>query len=401
MSAAIDFIARGLAISLRPLANGATSALPPFWNMSALRNWNMFKGQFAEGQNVTFDMALIADSYGQRPDRYSQFLADQLAATYTDAGAGWIGFGYPGVGPSQVNGAGRWPTYPVTFSGAGWTTNYNGAGYAADLCGVLASTAGNRIMVGFPAGTASIKLYCRATTSAQGVIRYSYDGGTTWTDLTLTGTSAVQFDLVSPPSSAFTLTIETNGTTVAGLGGLYHKNSNVRGVRFSKIAGSGSRAQYYANAGQLAPNQIYRNILASLNCKLMIISIGTNDQDHQDGSFASKAEYKGYIETIIQQLRDATVNPSMDILLAPPIENNRAANPIPMVQYQEACFELAQQYDTAFLDVQAGFGPVNNPAYYAWNGTFRVMDPDLLHPFPATGGKIYANRLLQALATSL
>jgi len=378
-------------------ATNSRADLPTTWNLSSLRGWRMFNGQYAEGQNVTFDVGLIADSYGALSTRYSQALADQLANAYADAGAGYIGFGYPVVGTSQVNGAGRWTTYPVTFSGAGWTSAYNGAVWGPDLSGVTATTLGNRVMVAFPAGTASLTLFTRSSSAAPGAFRYSYDNGATWTGITTNSPDgAMQFALATPPTSAFTFIVESNSTNLSGVAGVRHTNNAARGVRFNKLCGSGSRAEYFAT--DFAFSQ-YRTLVGLLQMKLVIISIGTNDQDHLNGTFATKAQYKGYIETIIKQLR--VINPSIDILLAPPIENNRPSNPISMAEFQDANWELAQQYDTAFVLIQPSFGPVSNPSYYAWNGTFRVMDADLLHPFPATGGKIYADRLWQALRTGI
>jgi hypothetical protein len=312
---------------------------------------------------------------------------------FGDAGAGWIGFGYPAAGYPSVNGNARFANFPVGFSGT-WAANYNGASYSPDICAAQSSTTGSRITVGFPANTATIRLLYGATSdgSSAGTARYSFDDGTTWTNIILSGSNRGDIVFAGIPATPFTLIIEVVGTNNCRLAGLFATNTETKGVRVNKLGASGARAEQFANF-QSASHRTGLSRLGGLS-SMAVIMFGANDQ----GSSRTKAQFKADIKTIIDSYRNTETSPrfaAYDILLVAPPENNRPTNSIAMSEYQEAMLELARENNCGFINMQSFFGA--NPADYASNGMVPLMNADLLHPEPTTGGKLMAQVLIDNL----
>jgi len=389
----VDTFARTLAAGAGSAAKGGNYVLPATYNLGSLRNLRKFRGQMLAGLNYFLDISFVGDSYTQASTRYIDALTAALQTAYGDAGSGWVGFGYPSAGQASVNGNARPSIYPVTFSGT-WSANYNGSGTSPDISNANSVTPGSRIMVVFPANTSAIRLLWGATTdgSSAGTARYSYDGGGSWTSFTLSGSNAGSLALSSVPGTAFTLTIEVVGTNACRFQGLYATNTASRGARINKLGGSGATAAQFASF-QGTQHRTALSYLGGAD-SMYGIMFGPNDQ----GAGQTKAQFKASIEALIVSYRTqlSTRYGGKDILLIAPPENNRTNNPIAMSEYQAAMFELAVQYDCAFMNLQAFFGA--DPAFYASNGICPMFNADLLHPEPDTGGKLMASTIFELMA---
>lgn len=367
-----------------------------YWNLQSLRRWRPARSLLRSGAAIKHDINILSDSYAQRKSRYTQDLATDLQKGLGDGGPGWIGFGYPPTGQSQVNGSVFFTRYPIAFTGT-WTANYNGAVYSPDISAAVSSTNGSRIMVGFEAGMASIVLLygSMADGTNVGTMRYSYDNGATWTPFSLTGNSAGSLNLTNVPTTAFTLTLEVVGTNTCRVAGVYGRKAS-SGVILNVTASSGARAEQFANF----QNGVHRPQVALLNPKMFILSFGPNDQNPLDeppepSRARTKAQFKADNKTIINSCKMATQEP--DIMLFAVLENNMGWAQ-KMSEYQDAYRELAVEFDTGFSNGQVAAGP--NPAIYAFNGTRPLMNSDRLHideGVARPGGALWKDILYNAL----
>lgn len=243
--------------------------------------------------------------------------------------------------------------------------------------------------------------YGTQTVSGGGSLELVFTATTTTTYLQFhrTGTGTFQVDDVSlrqvlatggvrtvaltgKPAGAFSLDIETVSGTVY-LCGLTCERAG-SGVLVHKIAATGSHANHWASRNA----DKWKSGFAALGeVNLAVIMFGTNDQPNY-----SVSTFKTNMTTMVDRIR--AVNPTADILIVAPCENQRA-NTRPMSSYARAARQVAVARKCAFLDLQYVFG--ENAADYAAGSARPWFNVDLIHPEPLTGGRAIADAVLRLL----
>lgn len=337
---------------------------------------------------------MAGDSWTHNTGRYALKVATSLWRKYHSASAfvtdGPIGRGFcsfGGIGGRNPNGDVVWNNRAIVLSGSVDVSAY-GTGNGPDACqavfptGAVIRYQGNE---NFSKGSTFTLL----AEGGSGVVRHSWDGGTTWQDNTdLSSLSAGLKTIIlagKPTSGAGQFRLEV----VSGPAYMYGINEvvpDVAGVLVHKLGATGTRAQQWASIDA----EHWKAGIAALGLNLLGITHGTNDQ--KPGR--SKAQYKADILTLIDRAREA--NPSIDILLVAPAENQRTSNPIAMASYADALYEIARdERNVAYLDLQQWFG--EKSADYASTSGRPWFASDLIHPDPDMGGYVIADAWLFAL----
>lgn len=327
---------------------------------------------------------------------YTERLANSLVALYGDAGGGYTGFGFAtpatlpyvigGSQPVSINGNARRALYPVRFAGS-MTSNYNSAP-TPDLSTVVMATAGDAVEVGVPSAPviSAVDLFYVGT--ADGVIRYSWDGGTTWSaNINVQGTVGnlgITALTGFPNGAAGTLRIERVSGTVA-LGGVNLKSA-APGVRVNKIAGAGANANTWQaqNAAQ------WQTGLASIGGDLFVWSDGPNSQNLP----LAPGQWAVYVSFLAQRVHAAT--PASDLLFFTPPETKIAAQ-MPILAYDQQAAQIAYTQGFAYFPMQPFFGDPSNPSVYLSGGARPMIGSDGVHIDINTGGPLYAQVLLSKI----
>lgn len=358
--------------------NGYGLPIRHTWGEWYLRETRQRLRKLDLGESAQLVVASIGDSWTHNRERWTKPTANSLIAEYGDAGPGWTGFA--DLTGALLNGNVDSSRVGVTFSGT-WNKAsgyYNTA--SPDLGRAYSSAAGSRITVTGPAGCSAVRLFYIAGSAA---LRYRWDAGT-WVDLDLSGSGTLIADLASVPSTAWTLDLEVVSGTVSLCGCDIQMTSD--GVRWHKLGATGSRtaqwvavndAQWSGAFAQLAPN-------------LVVIMHGTNDQDQYPA-----ATYGANLTELISRVRDAV--PLADVLLIAPCENGRS-NTIPMAEYADEMYRVAQQQRCAFMDLQYLFG--DEFSQYASTSPRNWFNADLIHPEPSTGGRVIADAAIRLITKS-
>lgn len=330
-------------------------------------------------------ITLCGDSW-THGDYWVQQYALELTAKYGDGGGGWCPFGFaPGIGTPPWNGGNqpplknrnaRFSLYPNTHTGD-WVATYLTAP-TPDLCCITSSTAGDKVVQTIPATPIHTGATLYFVGTADGVIRYSWDGGATWSaNVNVQGTvgAGQTVALTGIPSGASTLTVEIVSGTVK-LGGVL-LTSAANGVVINQIAATGSAVSSWeaAPAGWDA-------LFASLGSHAFFYMDGTNSQ----GQSRAAASWGTGIGVFLDRVRAAV--PGIDLLLAVPAENARVGNAVPMPDYAPEGRKVMAARRGAFLHFQDQFGdPLNVAADYGNGGSVPLLAADLIHP-SAAGARV-------------
>ena len=351
------------------------------WGAWYLRETRQRLRKLLLGEDKSFTVAAIGDSWTHNAARWSSPVAKSLINNYGAGALGWTGFAW-GYGdlpkPVGINGNVQPDKVSLSLNG-NWTSNYSKVA-TPDICSISTNEVGANIVISCKDRVDEAVL---VYTPSDGIVRYKYDDSE-WRVLTLTGNdlgSAVLESLPQTPS--FTITIEVvSGTTY--LSGLLFKNL-ASGVTFNKLGATGSRAEQWAFQ---SGTEGFSKSIQLLNPDLITILHGTNDQ----GARSSKQDFKGNIAKLVADLR--SINPLLDILLIAPCENGRD-NHVPMSDYQEAMFEVAYEKKCAYLNLQKVFGEdfseYNHISPRAW------FNQDLIHPEPSEGGRAIVDAVMRVI----
>ena len=384
----------GTITSWKPFNGGPPGLSNPF---GPLRRTRYLLQKRALGEAAQLVITVAGDSYSQAAARWVQGFTEQLAARYGDAGGGWVGFGFYSAGttpyaiagnqPGGVNGNARPSLYPVKYAGS-MVASYNNT-VSPDLSLITLSSAGDAVEVGFPAAPVLSGVDLLFVGTAAGVIRYSWNGGSTWSaNVAVQGTvGALQtVALTGFPAGAGTLRIER----VAGSPKLCGVNlkSAASGVRVNKIAGSGSQAGSWRNQNAAQ----WQAGLTAIGADLFIYMDGPNSQS----SNIVQSQWGGYVDDLLLT-RVRGVLPGADILLATPPENQRTTNTVPIAAYANEAMLRSIQNGYACLDLQPAFGDGGNPDVYGSAGAMPLFNADNLHPEPSTGGRLMMAEFLRAV----
>jgi hypothetical protein len=341
---------------------------------------------------------LYGDSYTHNATRWSQPFAQTLTGKYGDAGGGWCGFGGLSAGntapwtsgnqPSYTNGNARPTTYPTRLYGNIVQNYYTKS--TCDLASATLSASGDAIEQDYPASPTISAGVLHWIGTGSGSIRYTFNGGTNWTTLSVSGTSGTTATTtlsLTGYSGAGTLRIEwVSGT--AELCGV-DLQSAASGVRVNKLAATGSAISAWA---QNTTGAGFATSTSALGAHLCIDMDGPNSQT----GGVSGTTWSGYLLTFISRLR-TVIGASTDILYVSPPENPRTNQSIRISSYEQAARLLAYAYNFAHLDLQPAFGDPSNTAEYKSTGTLPLFNSDDLHPEPTTGGRVMMAEIIRAL----
>ena len=356
------------------------------WGEWFLRETRMRLRQRALAETAQLTIAMIGDSWTHAATRYSGVVASTLKTAFGDAGAGWTGFGwgFGGASSGWSGGNGSASSDMAIALSANWSTNYNSS-VSPDIADIYTSTAAAKITATFSGSgnVSAVNLFYIA--GGSGNIRYRWNAGA-WTALDISaGAGLLTAALASVPTGTWTLEIEnvSGTTTLCGL----DVQKTTDGVRVHKLGGTGS-----ASSSWTAVNAAYWQAgLTALAPNLVTILLGTNDQ----GASMTAATYRTNIQTMITRIRAAL--PVADIALIMPCENQRVANTYAMSVYAKEAYELAAINNCAWLDLQYVFG--DTAAQYAYGSARPWFAADLIHPDPATGGRVITDAVYRLLTT--
>jgi len=347
---------------------------------------------------------LVGDSYFHNRDRFTQALAEYMAARFGDAGGGWCGFGFLNSGnvapwtvgnqPSFLNGNAR-PTYATRLYGGIVGTYYTEA--TADIASATLSASGHAIEQDFPASPTISAIQLHYVATGSGSIRYTLNGGSTWTTLSLTGaagtTTVVSLSLAGL-SQPGTLRIEwvSGSCKLAGV----DIKSAASGVRVNKLAATGSTV----NAWSVVSVNGFQTSFSALGGHLTILIDGTNSQAAGNNG----ATWAARVRTMIGRFRgDTSVytapanGTAMDVMIVTPPENQRSGNTISIAEYAFQARRLAYTLRTCLVDLQFAFGDFATPTDYGSSGSVQLYNADLIHPESLTGGRLMLSPIIKAI----
>jgi hypothetical protein len=369
------------------------------FNANRMRRYHYKVRKRALGEAARLIIGLWGDSFTHLRTRWAGDFATTLIALYGDGGGGWTGagfggsagtFAHGGTQPSSINGNAR-STYGVSYSGA-WDRAYATVP-SPDTCCAVSSTATAEIRLTFPASPtlSGVDLFWIGT--ADGVMRYSWNG-TTWTTINVQGTvdacsSAALADVPGSGSGTLYLQVVSGTCKPAGV----NWKSAASGVVVHKLAATGSRMQQLATQAAVAS---WRTAIAALETDSALVMHGTNDQGADPAR--TESEFSADATTVLNGLQAAV--PGIDRLLIMPPENQRTDNEYPMTLYKAAGARAAATLGVAFLDQQRNFGDPANPTEYGSSGATPLFNVDLIHPEPGTGGRALLDGVLRFLSAA-
>jgi len=372
-----------LAARLAVMSSAAGSPLVNSYGKDFMRQSRNLLSQLdpdlGEGTGVLYILTGAGDSYTQNRDRFSGRVAKKLKAKYGDGGAGWTSFAFLQSGNTAPWTIGNQPSFANGNVSSAYAVRYYGNVIGSyfttampDLGLATLTQSGDAIEVDFPAAHPTVKstLYFRAVPGA--VLRYSTDGGATWTVLSLdssTGTllSGVYRTIAHTyPASAGTLRLEWVAGTVE-IGGIYPLGS--KGAVYNKTAATGSQILQWSNAP--AEFDIVHGSLASNAVAYM-------DGPNSQSAGLTDIIWGNRVTTFFGRLLVA--NPSVDRLLMMPPENMKGFSGAPMSALAVKGLDIAVSLRCSYRNHQDSFGSPTNTAEYRSNGTFSAMNQDDLHP---------------------
>lgn len=358
--------------------------------------YRLMKRALPTPESVQISIALAGDSYTHNAARWSGPFADFMVARYGDAGGGWCGFGFglatevpPWTGgnqPAYKQGNARPSSYPTTHYGA--TTSTYAVGPSPDLAVASLTGATCYVTQGFPASPTHTGCTLVFVGTADGVIKYSWDGGATWSAaVNVQGTlNAVQtVALTGIPAGAGTLTVQWVAGTAKLCGVLL--TSAAPGVYVHKIGATGSSISSWASATATQ----WEAGIAALAPQLIVYMDGPNSQA---GNMTASA-WATNLSTLVGRFRTAA--PGSDILLMAPPEN-QLGRTVKISDYALELRRFALSNNVCVLDLQDHFGSATSPSEYGSAGAVPLFNVDNLHPEPSTGGRVILSAVLSTIS---
>lgn len=372
----------------------------PFQNVHLLRQLHSrFQARLRSNTALQIGIAFIGDSFTHGQGYFLQKLAKYLQDKYGLAAQGWTsccgasgappGGGYinPGTQPTFTDGSARADLVSRPLLSGAWTGTYaSGALNTPTIGRIVSTTAGDYVDFPFFAGHNAAEVFTHDQGLGTGVVRYSWNAGSTWSGNVNLGSGANSFATTGIPSGAGTLRVEVVSGSV-GLVGVNFKSS-ATGVVVHKLGATGS------NSGQWAAitSATWSAQFAKLDAKAVAFLLATNDQ--LTGGIVP-------LNTAInvKKLIDAVrLNGSPDILVAAAYETPTTAytKAAPMPEYAAALSVMAEGAGAAFFNWQPLFGDAETPADYADGSALPLVDPDDIHPSDM-GGATAAGGYIQIM----
>lgn len=361
--------------------------------------------KLAFGASSQYIICLAGDSYTHGADRSTTAFTNWLTSKFGDAGGGWCGFGYLNSGnaapwtagnqPSFINGNARPALYPTKLYGSPTPAYYTEP--SIDMASITLLASSDAIEQSFPAAPTISAIVLHWIGTGNGSIRYTLNGGTNWTTLSVSGTAGTTATTslsLTGLTQPGTLRIEwVSGT--AKLCGV-DLQSTASGVRVHKIAATGSNIGSWVTCSALAG---FATAYAAIKPHCWQYMDGPNSQGVSTGGLTASAwaAQLNSLMTTIKTLGDAQgVGNGVDRIVFIPPENNRTTNVYPISGYEAQARTLAVALRFALKVIR--FGDASDTAYYSPTGKVPLMSSDLLHPDPASGGPLIAGEWLEMIA---
>lgn len=373
-----------LAARLSVALDGKGNPLEPAWGLYRLRQtrWKLrnldIAGAYAgTTYPTTLNLALIGDSYTAGPE-WTEPLTKSLRKQFGDASGGFINLRGLALIPFIV-------TSEVTVSLSGTWTDAANAGPTPDRGYCQSTTAASKITVNTNVAKAPTLMRLYYVPTADGQVRYRWNGGT-WTNLSLVGSAlAASVDLAGLPGAAATWTLEVE--VVSGdvrLAGFYHTYAGI-GVRVNKIAQSGSSAAGWGGANAVATTE-WQGFMAGMGIDLFTVMFGANDQPS-----STPPVIAARLLTIAQSCKTAC--PAADVLIVMQPENHLGRT-LAMKDITAAVRDMCVANKIPFVDTQYLYGDTDSE--YAIGGP-RDWLGDGLHPSRKDGAFVMADAYYRAI----
>jgi lysophospholipase L1-like esterase len=339
-------------------------------------------------------IALAGDSFIDGEGYWDGLFAKYMHGKYGFGGQGWTSvvwfasgsgtYTSGGTQPSSKSGCVISTVNKPTVSGTWTCTARDATSNLPQLAKVVSSTSGDYIDVSFMAGHDACDIYACDTGTGDGVYKYSWDGGTTWSSNITIG--ALGANIIAKqaatgvPAIAGTLRLQV----VSGTVGLLAANFETRltsGVTVHKLGSSGSTTAQWDTA---TPNTWGANLAGNLGLQAMFILLGTNDST---GNAITPAQTAANLLTMANGALSA--KPGMDMMLLSPYETPATTNTTPVAQLTLAVRNMCIDHLFAFIDLQPlfqkGIGFYGAPAvdttlYDNNNAEFAGTEPTGIHP---------------------
>ncbi|QZP06777.1 SGNH/GDSL hydrolase family protein [Caenibius sp. WL] len=326
-------------------------------------------------QSARIVMAMGGDSWSTLSEYMIGPLTKRLKALLGDGGVGWFGMGFTGAAANTVAGDAE-GLYYATRAGT-WTSNYHAGSTSPNISDARSSAAGSIYQIRNNAGASrpplsDVKLHFTGT--ADGVIRWRWNGGAWSSNTNVQGTAGTQQflsltafptgTLVSAAANTDNLEIEVVSGSVILCGVDFQSAGD--GIVVHKLGSSGSKAsdwQASMSSGvwqdgyaQLGPVDLHTHLL------------GVND----DAATVPPAIFATQMGTIADNILGAIDGVGL-MLLTPPRMPTRAG-----ADYASAVRTIAMGKQAAFVDLQAVFGVT--PVEYADGSAVPMVRADNSHP---------------------
>ncbi|HGT3177496.1 TPA: SGNH/GDSL hydrolase family protein [Klebsiella variicola] len=299
------------------------------------------------GQSTSLNIAFTGDSWTEK-NTIPQSLINILGGTYKDPG--WISCSdrtdgvMSGISPVTA-------TNFTKYDGGSNNTNIPPYGCGPDGNGYYNNnTVGSLVWTGVTVTNLSVFYY-----DGSGTFTITIDSNT---PIIITGGNtgtAKKYDFSGLSATAHTVTIQSTGTGVVSILGMYGKNNSIAsGLTVSRMGNGASIASDYFNfSSWIQPVAQY------LDIDLLFIILGTNDFRLSQGV----AEYKSGIVEIISKYRSAT--PDICICLMSPAQCNATGTPA-LSEYDKTMREIAVEQNVNFISGYQLFPKVYNSVGGAW-----------------------------------
>lgn len=299
------------------------------------------------GQSTSLNIAFTGDSWTEK-NTIPQSLINILGGTYKDPG--WISCSdrtdgvMSGISPVTA-------TNFTKYDGGSNNTNIPPYGCGPDGNGYYNNnTVGSLVWTGVTVTNLSVFYY-----DGSGTFTITIDSNAPVTIMGGNTGTAKKYDFSGLSATAHTVTIQSTGTGVVSILGMYGKNNSIAsGLTVSRMGNGASIASDYFNfSSWIQPVAQY------LDIDLLFIILGTNDFRLSQGV----AEYKSGIVEIISKYRSAT--PDICICLMSPAQCNATGTPA-LSEYDKTMREIAVEQNVNFISGYQLFPKVYNSVGGAW-----------------------------------
>lgn len=329
------------------LVGGASAQSDSSFIEGGQYKFNFKKGRVFSGQAASVNTAFFGDSWNEK-NTIPQSLINVLGGIFKDPA--WISCSNRADGVM----AGISPVVATNFTkydGGSNNTNPPPYGCGPDGNGYYNNnTVGSLAWTGITATDLSVFYY-----DGSGSFTITIDGGTPVTVNGANTGAAKKHDISGLSATAHSVTIQSLGSGVVSILGMYGKNSAVRsGVTVSRMGNGGAIGSDFFNFSEWI-----KPVAQYLDIDLLFVILGTNDFRLSKGT----TQYKNGLVEIITKFREAT--PGICICLVSPGHCNATGTPA-LSEYDAVMRELAVEYNVNFISGYQLFPKTYDNSNGAW-----------------------------------